>query len=88
MHTKRRKGANALVRQTGLKERVEWEYILRAKACLTFGLGCCDCLLDESFTEKDPFVSYPLNGLFDRGNNALLMQRDEHPQGTCDPKTM
>ena len=73
MHTERRKGKYAIVRQAGLKERIEWEEILCALAGLTFGLGCCYYLLDDSFTEKNPFILYSLNGFFDRGNNTLLM---------------
>jgi hypothetical protein len=62
--------------------------MLCALACLTFGLGCCNHLLNDVFTEKNTFVLYPLDGLFNGGNNTLLMQHDEHPQGTCDLKTI
>ena len=68
-----RKKEYAIVRLAGLKERVEWDEILCALTCLTIGLGCCDCLLDDPLTEKNPFVLHPLDGLFDGGNNTLLM---------------
>ena len=55
---------------------------------LTFGLGCCDRLLDDAFTEKNPFVLDLLDGLFNGGNNTLLIQHNEHPQGTCNLETM